>query len=708
MLVFGNPIFLLGTGAVLVPVVIHILFRKKARKIRFPSLLLITLVRKKVTRYHRLKEFLLLLLRMGVIALIALALARPFIPGFGNPEETLVLFVIDDSLSMGQVCEGISMLEQGTEFAYGIINTLEQGSRCGYVLASLRDGGIKDPAPDLEYIREQLSKIKPTGARVSLAPACERALRIAQREAGTFCEIYIISDRRETVPDSLEIGKNISLFYADCYRDEPVANIRITSVEVPRGPFPALSEIEVTAELENQGDKDITGELIFSVGETSVHKDTSVNQGEKKQVAFTTLPLKQGIHRGSVVFSEDCVEGDSVRYFSIRTGNPMRVLFIGTEKKSSSEEKKFVESALNPWKKGMETFISDYARIELITPERLREYELLICCSFIPVIDAHFTMVQEYIKQGGSCILVPSSDYDPESFNVQVKLRGSLMPWRIRSIEKTAGTVKLGRIDYSYPAFRSLRNLIAPETADFSKRIDIELQARSALTVCAEFDDRKPAIISNRYGRGEIVFFCWGFTEEWTDAPYRNFFAPLIHELAGYLCRGNSVSQRRYAAGTPLSFKSRSDYTNVSVTVPGREAPVELPGSRGMIMYDTFTPGFYSCTYRGDRGELKREITVNPALDENLGDVMHVHEITAALNIPLTRIVSPERGSAVAIARARKGSGLRSILLTAGIILLVLELILANRMAVRKWKVRTDEQENETSASEEIRAEVHV
>ena len=113
--IFGNPLFLLGTGAVMVPVIIHFLFRKKSKKIRFPSLLLLKMVRKKVTRYHRLKELLLLLMRMCIIALIALALARPFIPGFGSPGETLVLFVVDDSLSMGQVCEGISMLEQGME-----------------------------------------------------------------------------------------------------------------------------------------------------------------------------------------------------------------------------------------------------------------------------------------------------------------------------------------------------------------------------------------------------------------------------------------------------------------------------------------------------------------------------------------------------------------------------------------------------------------
>ena len=114
-MVFGSPLFLIGAAAAAIPVIIHILFRKKARKQQFPSLLLIKMVKKRVTRYHRIRELILLMLRIAVIVFLALALARPLIPGFGHDSDTVIVFVIDDSLSMGRICEGVSLFESGIQ-----------------------------------------------------------------------------------------------------------------------------------------------------------------------------------------------------------------------------------------------------------------------------------------------------------------------------------------------------------------------------------------------------------------------------------------------------------------------------------------------------------------------------------------------------------------------------------------------------------------
>ena len=78
---FLNPLFLFGLGAAAIPVLIHLLTRRKPREVRFPSLDFLAEVNQSEIRRLRLKQWLLLLLRTLAVALLALALARPSLQG---------------------------------------------------------------------------------------------------------------------------------------------------------------------------------------------------------------------------------------------------------------------------------------------------------------------------------------------------------------------------------------------------------------------------------------------------------------------------------------------------------------------------------------------------------------------------------------------------------------------------------------------------
>jgi hypothetical protein len=79
-MVLTHPLLLFGLVLVTIPVILHLLMRAKPKKLVFPALRLIQNRKKTNTRRMRLRHFWLLLLRMAVIALIALAVARPSVP----------------------------------------------------------------------------------------------------------------------------------------------------------------------------------------------------------------------------------------------------------------------------------------------------------------------------------------------------------------------------------------------------------------------------------------------------------------------------------------------------------------------------------------------------------------------------------------------------------------------------------------------------
>ncbi len=77
---FVNEGLLYALGFIAVPVMLHLLMRAKPKKLMFPALRLVQQRRLQNVRRMRLKHLGLLLLRMAVLAAIALAVARPSLP----------------------------------------------------------------------------------------------------------------------------------------------------------------------------------------------------------------------------------------------------------------------------------------------------------------------------------------------------------------------------------------------------------------------------------------------------------------------------------------------------------------------------------------------------------------------------------------------------------------------------------------------------
>jgi hypothetical protein len=75
-----NPWALLGLGAVVAPVLIHLFARHRARTLKFPTLRFVRAAAVTPTRRRRITDPWLMLLRVCIVALAAAALAQPHVP----------------------------------------------------------------------------------------------------------------------------------------------------------------------------------------------------------------------------------------------------------------------------------------------------------------------------------------------------------------------------------------------------------------------------------------------------------------------------------------------------------------------------------------------------------------------------------------------------------------------------------------------------
>src|SRR5687767_12792650 len=98
---FLYPLFLLGALAIAIPIALHLFRRKTEIVVDFPAVQLLQRVPVEQQRRRRLRELILLALRVSALVLLALAFARPYLEDATAAVRAPVsVIALDTSLSL--------------------------------------------------------------------------------------------------------------------------------------------------------------------------------------------------------------------------------------------------------------------------------------------------------------------------------------------------------------------------------------------------------------------------------------------------------------------------------------------------------------------------------------------------------------------------------------------------------------------------------
>jgi hypothetical protein len=116
---FTHAAFLAGLVSLAIPILIHLLLRRKKVRLRFSTLQFFLKKDEKTGRRRKLFHWLLLAARLCLLALLVSAFARPFLPdsasaGHSRPKRQVVL-VLDRSASMQATDSGVSRWSQAKD-----------------------------------------------------------------------------------------------------------------------------------------------------------------------------------------------------------------------------------------------------------------------------------------------------------------------------------------------------------------------------------------------------------------------------------------------------------------------------------------------------------------------------------------------------------------------------------------------------------------
>ena len=201
---FLAPMMLLGALAAAIPIALHLIHRSRPTVIPWAAMEFLLKSIKETQAASRLRDLLLLLCRIAVLVLAALALARPtasFVPPSGPVEA---VFLVDLSRSMSTL-EGTdaaksTRLDIARARLAKMLESLPVGSRASVipftdrVLTGMADPLVRDPAA----VRDGISRLVATDLPTRLGPAWEEAVSRIRLATLPQTQIHILSDAGAT------------------------------------------------------------------------------------------------------------------------------------------------------------------------------------------------------------------------------------------------------------------------------------------------------------------------------------------------------------------------------------------------------------------------------------------------------------------------------------------------------------------------------
>lgn len=322
-----NPALLAIGLAIAVPIVLHLFQRHQGPRLVFPALRYLRRAEKESARQIKLRQLLLMLLRVAAILLLALAAARPFLRSGGSGHEpTAVVIVLDNSMSAGAVLGERRAIDDLKDRALATLAAAGPDDRFWLI----RAGAPWDPAlpGDAASTAARVRETEPTaaGADLPAAIAHARALLAAGAE-GRATEIHLLSDLQAasfgSTTAAASDGPPVVVWVPP---GETPPNLAVAQVQVGSGLAPAAGErSNIVATVRGEAATDTVRLRLSLDGRVVAAGEAPIGAG-----AVLQLPGRApGLYAGWVETDADALRADDRRYFALRVVPPPAVALTG-------------------------------------------------------------------------------------------------------------------------------------------------------------------------------------------------------------------------------------------------------------------------------------------------------------------------------------------------------------------------------------------
>ncbi len=698
---FLNPFMLFALGAVALPVIVHLFHFRRPRKVDFSSLTFVRELQKTTMQRVRLRQWLLLALRLLAIVCLVCAFARPSLTGqvagaVGGVARSSAALVIDNSLSMTlRDAEG-EYLRQAKDIVSGLIREFEE--RDEIFLRTTAGGDVPQGSLSPAAAIDAVEDIRASAAGVSLLEAVVSATEALEEAAHPNREVYIVSDMQAPA-----LADTVRAVQAEGMRAYllPVggrtqANVAVVDVRIDSRIVEAGQPVRLSATLVNYAAEPVEGYVasVFLEGRRLAQATADLLPREPTEVLFTITPPESGWLSGVVQIEEDVFAFDDRRYFTLHVPERRRILIVRGE----GENTGFLELALSPeLARGQVAFdvtVIPETSLAATGPER---YDAVVVAGAQTLSSGETEVLARYVAGGGGLLLSPSSagQEEGQEYNTLLEMVGG---GRISGFNGSLGSqtriASFDRVELEHPLFEGVFHIEAEGDAPNVERPEIWFAARYEPEGAGEqsiirLSNGDPFLQEIQHERGVVLLLAVAPDARWSELPVRGLFIPLVYRSLYYLSAYESISGEQFPAARPAELRIARPPGEALLRLAGPDGTEYVPEQRdlfgaALLMIDEEAverSGVYDI-YAGD--EIVRRIAFN--VDERESDMLVLEarearrRLANVVDAPVEIIAAGGRsaGDVVeAVAEQRTGRELWKAFLLLALLFLAAEMVVA-------------------------------
>jgi hypothetical protein len=635
---FLHPaIFWGGAAAASVPIIIHLLNRRRYRIMDWAAMRFLYESVRKNRRRVRLEELLLLLLRCLAVVLLALVVGR-FMgcsPGqavtfISTPVQATHVFILDDSVSMGQKLADTTVLSKAANDLADMLGQIPATDQAAVLLTSRpkRAEAFFDlnRLGDAEGLAGRLKSLKPSDTTAQLDKAVKTAAEILKDAKGEK-RLYILSDFRRadyaggrleelrkelaflSSPESAKDARSRTQVALLSYGTPAAGNLTIEDIAVLDKLPIAGSTLRVQVRVRNNGPGRAENVAVRFPARTAGGAEMSLPAKVIKEIdpgQTYTLQVNASFPDagGAVVEAElpgDSLAGDNRAYLALDVRAARRVLLVDGEPDVAeplNSETFYLLRAMDP------SADKSYGNsIDVVPADRLIEmgldnYDAVIMANVGDLQTPAVQALEKYVRAGGG-LAIYTGDRVSRDFYRELYAGGAgLCPVLLgMNVADTARREKYYRLAADSIAEDFVMRSFQGKRANFTKLVrffglslveEIAPAAPSSglapARVLARFDNsdtnpaNTPAIVARSYGSGTsagtVMAILSSADKEWTDWPKDFTFVPFVNDMLDYISRAGGLDYTALV-GRPITYVAGADLMGATARLQTPAFPAE-------------------------------------------------------------------------------------------------------------------------------------
>jgi hypothetical protein len=598
---FLSPLLAWGMLLGIIPFVIHLLNRRRFRRVEWAPMRHLKLTIRRNRRRIQIEQLLLLLLRIALPVLLFLFLARPLLNPTGlegwfvGGGRASQIVLIDDSLSMGYAGGGPPAFQRAREVAGAILTAARPQDRCTLVATSTPrtpvfhevEGGRRE-----ELAGDALA-LPISESHASWPTVLEGFDEVLQSCTYPTRTVTIITDLRKSGWNTgvepvtrrwSEQGVRVRV--VDVGADE-VANVALESLVPLDRTILAAAETHWEAVIRNDSPRVLNRvKAILRVDDRPT--EVLLPEIPPHQVARVPLTVRfpsQGMHDLSLQLPEDELAGDNQRWAAVPVKDTLLIRLVDGEPSSEpfGSEVDYLAAPLSIGVGDAEAWRVEVAQEENFLAPRLEPADVLVLANVAAPTPEQARTLAQLVRGGTGLLIFTGGKLDTGLYNERLYRSGDpLLPLPLKAqVDETIRGLVIEPVRPS--PIEKLLGLkpSALERVSVRQFMAVEQPAvdDGSVRVLARWNDpaRSPAIVERVVGEGRVLLWTTTADRAGNDWPIEPSFVLAVREAVRGASRPTSWAHTVIAGERPRRVvHSNQAIVNVRLTPPGGGEPKAL------------------------------------------------------------------------------------------------------------------------------------